>query len=310
VIETYIRSAFAGGYAEVGEDVFPAPAFVEAWLRAATESAATVHDQTAAAPTILLEAARLTGKRAGVMATQAKHRRDLDRRWEVKAQPIWRDMARWAAPEIARAIKPHEAEGDDIASKIRKVFEGIPASIRSTWAKVTRGAMEEGAAQGSAIGQIWIATESGAKVIPSYGLTFDSALSALRNLDKLPGWLDPNSWQAQQVNGMVYQLGQKLGDAVEQGLNSKDVLGIVNDAITGDQSMAALMLDSAISNASTQGSLALYDSEGVEKVDILTADDPCPDCESAADNGPYAVDVTPDVPVHPRCRCAVAPDMR
>jgi NAD+--asparagine ADP-ribosyltransferase len=53
-----------------------------------------------------------------------------------------------------------------------------------------------------------------------------------------------------------------------------------------------------------------YKELGVEKKEFMAEADACPECEENQDAGAIAIDdefPNGDVPVHPNCRCAIAP---
>src|SRR5690606_8606567 len=69
---------------------------------------------------------------------------------------------------------------------------------------------------------------------------------------------------------------------------------------------------SEIAMAQSDGSLALYEQQGITLVDYSTAEDEAVStiCRELAAAGPYTLDKAP-VPVrdsHPNCRCAIVPN--
>jgi hypothetical protein len=69
-------------------------------------------------------------------------------------------------------------------------------------------------------------------------------------------------------------------------------------------------VDQAISQAYSQASLDLYQSEGTEEAWFVTAGDGrvCPACEDAEKNSPYQPAQCPVPGLHPGCRCVVTGD--
>jgi hypothetical protein len=63
-----------------------------------------------------------------------------------------------------------------------------------------------------------------------------------------------------------------------------------------------------VARAQTSGAFDTYENAGVTQYDVLLSDGACPECEAAADGGPYDLDDDSGrVPIHPVCRCANTP---
>jgi hypothetical protein len=305
VISTYARTAFASGYAEAGEEAFPIPPHVAGELRAAMEAAAE-NDHPA-----VLEEVRRSGRQAGLYAAMQSRIDALERRWRAKLRPVLRQVGHLIAPKIAHAVRGRQ-EADASGDARQIVQDAIDAlrdlGIWQEWRGITRQAMAEGLAEGAAAGNAWLSHTAGA-AIPSFELEFPEQLQALRDLGGLPGWDAVDTWQGKQVQGLAYQLGNELADAQAQGASVDDMLGLVESTISGDTSYAYLMLDNAIGASTIQGRLGVYGGEGVTNVDLMISPEACPTCEALATGNPYPIASAPEVPVHPRCRCDLVPEM-
>lgn len=70
---------------------------------------------------------------------------------------------------------------------------------------------------------------------------------------------------------------------------------------------ATVLARTEVANAYTEATTNRYERMGVREVELLTFD-PCTVCESVAADNPYPIDAMPvRPPVHPNCRCTLAP---
>jgi hypothetical protein len=143
-------------------------------------------------------------------------------------------------------------------------------------------------------------------LLPAFDVGFTAALDRLRNL---PGpWHDVSTWMGRQTNGLAYTMGRDLAQAIQDGLSRSAMLDIIHGVMT-EAANAEIILDYAISDASSRGSLDTYRSAGVEWVAILVSPDACTECDGL-DAEPYLVGTEPYIPRHPRCRCGYSPVVR
>ncbi len=100
-------------------------------------------------------------------------------------------------------------------------------------------------------------------------------------------------------------------EAVREGLKNGSSVQTIGDQIeaqVGSLARADMIATTEVNRYMTIASLMTYQKMGVEQVEFLTAFDPCPICAGIAAGNPYsASDAAVDPPIHPLCRCALAP---
>ena len=100
-------------------------------------------------------------------------------------------------------------------------------------------------------------------------------------------------------------------EAVREGLKNGSSVQTIGDQIeaqVGSLARADMIATTEVNRYMTIASLMTYQKMGVEQVEFLTALDPCPICAGIAAGNPYsASDAAVDPPIHPLCRCALAP---
>jgi hypothetical protein len=296
----YFVAAFANGFAEV--DVrFPAPD----WVQEVCEASVLMAEDLEGEPWIL-EAVRRQGKKAALWAKLHQRRDDLEATNRAHLKAVLISLLPHLRQPVLAAVQPHEAaQPDDLVSALQKAIEAL-GDIEGfkAWRQLTRDAMADGAAEGNAEATAWLALGKG-QAIPDFDITFQAAIQAMRDLP--PAWSDVDTWMGKQTHGLATQLGQQLSDAMASGASRDAMAQIVSDTVLNPQGYAGLMLDHAIATSAIQGALSLYQSEGVELVDAEVSPGACDDCEPLPDDNPYQLADAPDIPLHPRCRCAVAP---
>ena len=114
------------------------------------------------------------------------------------------------------------------------------------------------------------------------------------------------------IQGITDSIFTRLGNALADGLASGAPVDNISDSMNSiimDPDRAQVIATTETARAMSQATLNTYDQNGIDQWEWLTEDDPCPDCEDNADNGPYDVGDggAPTVPEHPNCRCVVIP---
>ena len=115
------------------------------------------------------------------------------------------------------------------------------------------------------------------------------------------------------IKGVEGSATDRLGNDIAAGIARGDSVDVIAQSVmesVADPQRAWLIADTETARAMTAANLDTYAQNGVEQVEWLAEDDACPECEDNADASPIALgDDWPngDVPVHPACRCAIAP---
>lgn len=113
------------------------------------------------------------------------------------------------------------------------------------------------------------------------------------------------------IRGITDSALDRLGDTLAAGIkagDSGDTIAAAMRAQLADPKRCELVTRTEVARAMTAASMDTYAENGVELVQMLTAD-PCPECEALADetaNG-VTIDQAPQPPIHPNCRCSLAP---
>lgn len=199
--------------------------------------------------------------------------------------------------------------GAQLASEMRTrivnmISGDLPAADRMAWHSVMSQAILDGIAEGQVAAQGLLAQASGAGI--DWELSAEEAKAALSN-----GILADSTdlWIQRQTQGLGYQVSQKLASLWDAGATREQMLEAIQEILGSTDNIAGVLLDSAIGQSLSQGSLATYAMANVPKADFVTAGDSrvCPACSDAEDGGPYDLSSCPQPPLHPRCRCTVAP---
>ncbi len=117
----------------------------------------------------------------------------------------------------------------------------------------------------------------------------------------------------QTIQGLTDTSIERVGNAIAEHLAAgdsyetaaKDLRDVLESADRADT-----VANTEYARAMTASSLQTYAEAGVEQVTWLAEGDACPECEENADASPIALDEewpNGDVPVHPNCRCSIAP---
>lgn len=109
-------------------------------------------------------------------------------------------------------------------------------------------------------------------------------------------------------NTTLDRIGTALAEGLEQGLSRSDIADDI-DGIIDDSERALMIAGTEMRSAVVESSMDLYRDSGVEMVEWLVAD-PCDLCQENADQSPIGIDeqwINGQPPVHPNCRCDVAP---
>lgn len=307
-VRGFARAAFAVGYAEIPGAIYPVPDSVKDACMRAMDAAEEVPPHPA-----VIEAVRKQAKLVALWHTIEKRRVAMDDRYSGRLGAVLDSVRHRVAAAAAdavltasEAVQPLPPGGRSGA--VARVEAALDLVIAGDAAQQLRqlvaDALLEATAEGMVDGQAYLmAVVDGA--IPDFGIAFDHAIAQLRHLP--PAWDDADTWMGRVTGGLSYQLGNRMATAIEQGADRGELLNLADTVIGGDGNYADLWLNHAIATATTDGAASLYRSEGVEEVDVLVSPDACDECAPLEGGNPYTLDHEPDIPLHPRCRCAIAP---
>lgn len=305
-VEAVARDAYQQGWAATGG---PMTERVRAGCTAAVAMAVAEPDRPG-----VLEATLHLGRLEGVWARVFERRDRLHAAARRAVADLWLPMAAsvdWAA---VAATAQHLTEADAartalVARLVDLILGRLRALTRNTSWPALRQAVRDAIASAWAEGQadaLALAAEHHAVVGYQFEVAFDDALHALEHSDRL--WADADRWLAELVADTGKQVGRVLADLIRQGAGADEMTAAVADLLgTTDEAAVAYVVDAATGRALSDGALALYGREGVEKVEFVTAGDSRVDdtCEMAEEEGPYLLADAPIPPLHPGCRCCL-----
>lgn len=194
----------------------------------------------------------------------------------------------------------------EIRTRIVNMIVGeLPANDRAAWNDVLVAAITDGTAEGQTAALALLDQAKGAGI--DWELTAQQAKDALSSGQVLND--SAAGWVTKQTQGLGYQLGRKLARMWEEGASRSDMVAAIQDILDSPTNMASMLLDTAIGQALSQGSLATYALGNIPYADFVTAGDGrvCYACETAQQGSPYPLYNTPAPPLHVNCRCTVAP---
>lgn len=302
------RAAYATGWARSGG---PMTDRVKAGCTAAMHLA----QQCGHAPGVLEVALKL-GALEGAWALVYQRREQQIRDHAAAANAAWRSaLTRGrladAVADLRRRLGLAEDRQSD-ADRDRRIRDAAAAAAaamlqllpgRPAWQQLRRAlrdALAAGQAEGI-VGAVAIAAEQTDRVGLDWDLAFEHAYAALDNLELL--WGQADGWLGRMLERATTDLGRALADAARSDTGYEQMLADAMDALGSDDVDAvSFIVDWAMTEAQRRGALDLYASEGVARVDWLTAGDArvCAACEDNEANGPYAPSDYPALP-HPRC---------
>jgi hypothetical protein len=306
-IEAFAREAFAAGWALSGG---PMTERVKAASVAAVQTAIAHADDPH-----ILEVTIDLGKLEGMWAL-------LFRRREAKQAEHTRLVAGAWRPLIDRngvaAMVDRFRGNAGLTEAFRDFYEDALAAARAMlraladltgWTSLRtaiRNAIAAGNAEGM-VNAVAIAAEKASAVGLDWNIAFKDAYQSLEYLDEL--WGQADGWLGRTIDRAAEDLGRALAQAAEDGASRDEMIDAATDVLTGtDIDSVAFVVDWAMTTAADDGALRLYQSEGVQQIDIITAGDGrvCPACIDAEAGSPWNMPDAPRMPLHPVCRCVYA----
>jgi 2'-5' RNA ligase len=306
------REAFAAGWAVSGGP-----------MTERVKAASTVAVQTAiehADNPRILEVTIDLGKLEGMWALLFKRREEQQAKHGPLVGAAWRSLAdRDAVAGMVHRFRQHaglaEAHQDEpniraeALAAAKSMLNAIAAAAGAGWSTLRatlRDAIAAGRAEGM-VNAVAIAAERANRIGLDWNIAFDNAYRSLERLDEI--WADANGWLGRTIDRAAADLGRVLAQGAEDGASRDEMVDAAMDVLTSSDSEAvAFVVDWAMTTAADEGALALYRSEGVLQVDIITAGDGrvCSNCADAEAGSPWQIGDTPRMPLHPACRCCYA----
>jgi len=112
------------------------------------------------------------------------------------------------------------------------------------------------------------------------------------------------------IRGISNATLDRVGSVISEGLLDGESVDSIARNLAGvidDPARAEMISHTETCRAQSLASVDLYQSEGFTRWTWILSDGACPKCVDQESRNPHAVgDEAP--PLHPRCRCSVAPD--
>ena len=217
------------------------------------------------------------------------------------------DTALRAAPatESTQPVDPGlTAAGADAA---KTAIDSLTAPQRHHLRVVAHDNTLDATAEGQANAVAQLA-DAGAGLDISWDVAYQDGYDALSGLQSL--WDTGDEWVTKTTKGLADEVGKALSRGWAQGLDRSALVDLTQGILDTGGRTAAYLTDLAIGQALAAGSLAVYQSAGLEQTDYLTAGDlrVCAECDDAEQGSPYSLDSAPTPPLHGMCRCTLAPN--
>ncbi|MEV4438511.1 hypothetical protein AB0K09_05730 [Streptomyces sp. NPDC049577] len=309
------RAGFAAGWAASGG---PMTERVRAACSAAVQTAIE-HADDARILEVTVDLGRLEGMWARLFARrekqQADHMRAVAAAWrplidrEAVAGAVDAVRLHAGLAEARRPLGELAAQALAAARALLRALADLPGwtALRTA----VRTAIAAGRAEGM-VNAVAIAAERlGARGVRlEWDIAFQHAYRSLERLDEL--WAETDTWLARMLDGAAGDLGRALAAAAEDGAPREEMIDAALDVLASDDVAAmAFTVDWAMTTAADDGALTLYQSEGVQRVDVITAGDGrvCETCIGYEAGSPWSSLDVPRLPTHPVCRCCYAADV-
>ncbi|MFK0045528.1 2'-5' RNA ligase family protein [Streptomyces sp. NPDC090741] len=310
-MEAPAREAFAVGWALSGGPMTER-------VRTACETAVSIATEAADDPDILRATIDL-GRLEGMWALLFQRREEQQALHMVEVRRQWRELI--SRDEITamvdrlrhqlgvtEALDPGRLRAEALAAAKAMLRALADLSGFSALRIALRNAIAAGRAEGM-VNAVAIAAERAGRVGLDWNIAFKDAYRSMERLDDL--WADAGGWLGRMIDGVAGDLGRTLADGLEGGLDRDALIDAAADLLTGDSEAVAFVVDWAMTTAADEGALALYQSEGVLQLDIISAGDGrvCGACIDAEAGSPWHIGDQPRLPLHPNCRCCLAADV-
>jgi 2'-5' RNA ligase len=307
------REAYAAGWALSDG---PMTDRVKAGCAAAVAHATENRDDSG-----ILEVSLHLGKLTGTWAEVYRRRDELTAGHVAKVTAIWRKLAKkLAARALAEKYRREQmipaAESDqDAARRKAEARDAALAWLLTILSDPEYADLEQAIATALAAAQaegstaaLAVAADQAAAYGFDWARAYDAMLAGVAYLEKQPGIADATVQEV--LGGASADVGRILADMATSGATDAQVAAEVEAAIAGEDVRAVTAaVDNSMWSGFAQATLGLYQAEGLDLADWLTAGDDrvCPVCQDNEDNGPYAPADFPALPAHPRCRCCSSP---
>ncbi|MEV5944234.1 2'-5' RNA ligase family protein [Streptomyces sp. NPDC051994] len=312
-MEAVAREAFATGWALSGGPMTRR-------VQTACETAVQIATEAADDPDVLRATIDL-GKLEGMWAMLFQRRQEQQDRHTVSVKALWHDLI--TRDDVAAMVdrlrwqlgltEARDPDSDGMRASALAAAKAMLTALAdlSGFAMVRialRNAIAAGRAEGM-VNAVAIAAERVGRIGLDWDIAFLDAYAAMERLDEL--WGDAGGWLGRMVDNVAGDLGRVLADGMENGLGRDELIDAAADILTGDSDAVAFTVDWAMTTAADEGALTLYQSEGVQLIDIITAGDGrvCPSCIDAEAGSPWRIGDQPRMPLHPNCRCCYAADV-
>lgn len=240
--------------------------------------------------------------------------------------PSWRDSPPVATPyhNVDLPLTDHYAQRVQAALRailseedLRAIFAEQSPQVAST-SLAAALAQKANTAQFTEVlnalwGEAWVAGEAVGRVqtgVDIHALTGFTPGEALGPMPSSLSWTEALLQANIELKGITRTTLTKLGKLIVDGVANGDPVDRVArdlDDYLGDSKRAELIAHTETARMATLGSQAAYREAGVTQWNLVVSAGACPICLDIAANNPHRMGSRNEPPIHPRCRCAMAP---
>lgn len=316
------RATYAVGWAATGG---PLTDRVKAGSRVAVALVAEHPDDPA-----VWEATLQLGALEGVWARIYARRDVLYSQHDRLVGQAWHDYTRRAVDRAALAATARRAAGlvettaaeqdqrDRVIAAVLAVLLALLATQtdpdteqqRATLVSAIHAALAAGAAEGTA-GAVAVAAQRAGYNTVDFDAAYRDAFAAANDPAHAAYYqAQALVWLRRMVTDTATDLGGRLARQVERGDSADDMAATVDQYCTSATNPTVRThTDWLVGTGFAVGAFTAFTALGLATVNWVTAGDGkvCRTCQSNEDRNPWPLISVPQLPAHPRCRCATEP---
>ena len=302
-MDSFYRAAYLNGLAEVGDDIWPLPAWIDASIDAAVKVGAEADSAEG-----LIESLTESGRRDGITASIANRRKKLEaaaaaaigvHSHTYKGKLPWHRIVAYATGTMGATTVPEARE--HILTQLESHLNDHP-EVHQAWQAAIADHIKQARAVGMAAATLYMASKL--PMGTDFAHAYQRALATLAHSTDI---------EAAAARALAAQLGGLAGDSAQLVVSAlrsgKDAVAALAAWIASKVDGATYYMAEQVASEVSKGIALGMGQEFTQEVDFLTVDDDhvCVECESLAEQSPYPADQAPDPPIHGGCRCILAP---
>jgi hypothetical protein len=232
------------------------------------------------------------------------------------SQTMDKRLVEYWAPRVEKALGGL-IDADTIKDIANRAIDGARSGIGSLFERTATARSMDTSDLSETMGSLWSdaygsGTIAGNVAIHGPGDDFTNWVpgSAPAPASTDLGWRAVLAASGQSIKGMTDTTLDGIGSAIDKGvadgLSVGQLVAHLSDYIS-DPKRAEMIAQTESARMLSTASMNTYRENGLFQCDIVVSDGACDECLTYADSNPYPTYGDVPVPVHPRCRCAIAP---